>query len=513
MIVPTPEQHAIAAALASGAPSILIHAGPGCGKTTTLTWLASQAPNPAAVLAVAFNRDIAAELTRRMPPPFKVATINALGNRAWLARPDASHPTINARKTSAILNTIAQGDRWTIAPDEREDLQGLISHAKAAGYLPPRSGAAVKPLAAFADVCASADVRPEPHYEALLNAALTLSIAQGFDSTIDFDDQLYLPWAFGTSLPTAELLLIDEAQDLTPVQLALLARIRAAQTVLVGDPHQAIYAFRGASASAWDDIPRLWPGIQTFPLQLSYRVPAALLPLLRERNPALHTASRELGSVITPEGPLTLSGLIGQIAGTAPTPGAILCRNNAPLFRLALLALSERLPFTLRGQSFGQALIRDINRACRPSATTAELLTALALLWHRPGDTPAQTAATADRLATITALAPYPTTTAAEISRTIAALLRATDRAALTLSTAHRAKGLEWPWVIHLDPHLIPQPWATGPSLAQEANIAYVINSRTRNVLTFVRSDQFSFKPSANQSARHRPVTCQDQTL
>jgi ATP-dependent exoDNAse (exonuclease V) beta subunit len=43
----------------------------------------------------------------------------------------------------------------------------------------------------------------------------------------------------------AHLLLVDEYQDINPVQEAFLEALRARRTVLVGDPKQAIYGFRG----------------------------------------------------------------------------------------------------------------------------------------------------------------------------------------------------------------------------------------------------------------------------
>jgi len=61
---------------------------------------------------------------------------------------------------------------------------------------------------------------------------------------------------------------------------------------------------------------------------------------------------------------------------------------------------------------------------------------------------------------------------------------------ALTLSSGHRAKGLERKWVMHLDPERIPSKWALkaerrgnpGP-LIQEYNLRYVIETRSQHTL------------------------------
>lgn len=56
---------------------------------------------------------------------------------------------------------------------------------------------------------------------------------------------------------TCRYVLVDEAQDLTPAQHELLEAMRPVQIVLAGDPRQAIFGWRGASAGAFDKFTRL----------------------------------------------------------------------------------------------------------------------------------------------------------------------------------------------------------------------------------------------------------------
>jgi len=62
------------------------------------------------------------------------------------------------------------------------------------------------------------------------------------------------------------------------------------------------------------------------------------------------------------------------------------------------------------------------------------------------------------------------------------------------VGTYHRAKGLEWDVVIHLDPHRLPSKYAKTPSqLEQENNLLYVIETRAKRVLIHAALDQSDF--------------------
>jgi superfamily I DNA/RNA helicase len=62
----------------------------------------------------------------------------------------------------------------------------------------------------------------------------------------------------------------------------------------------------------------------------------------------------------------------------------------------------------------------------------------------------------------------------------------------ITLATGHKAKGLEWDVVLHLDPWRIPSKFAKTPSaIEQEHNLGYVIETRTKNVLLLASLEDF----------------------
>jgi superfamily I DNA/RNA helicase len=63
----------------------------------------------------------------------------------------------------------------------------------------------------------------------------------------------------------------------------------------------------------------------------------------------------------------------------------------------------------------------------------------------------------------------------------------------IQLLSGHKAKGLEWDTVFHLDPQRIPSPYAKeGEDLQQELNVRYVIETRSKESLYFVRLENFN---------------------
>ena len=67
--------------------------------------------------------------------------------------------------------------------------------------------------------------------------------------------------------------LVDEAQDLNPVQFRLLELVVGGRDdlYLVGDPAQAIYGFNGADPTLLSDIAERLPGVEVIRLPTNHR--------------------------------------------------------------------------------------------------------------------------------------------------------------------------------------------------------------------------------------------------
>lgn len=533
---PTPQQFTILDAIASHThPVIAIDAGPGCAKTTTIKeaikllapnykseWVASRAR----LVYTAFNKDICMEtqadfvaegINKNGLFKAQATTFNSLGlSIAVMGLEPGTKVSIDANKSKAILRGIQDQGRHSIAPDEWDDLTDLLKMAKSQGYLPPASGSAFGSLLDFETLAMMSDVIPKPHYKTIIDIALKATIKSCFDRLFDFDDQLWFTAFFSPMNRKIEWMFVDECQDLTPVQLFLLKRIKASWIVLVGDPCQAIYAFRGAMNDSFERIFDIWPGALRLPLTESFRVPKNVLPLLRERNAALSSVSPANGLVDTWQGG-TIRDLIGHVKGTR----AILCRNNAPLYRVALACIASQIPFMMNDTRWGESLIKSIKRVCpNPQSHPVDSIF-IGMFMHSlleyAGDDKRKRDAALDKVAAVEALADAtnPSSVAA-LLLTLQSLLKRANPSdknkPLLLSTAHKAKGLEFDYVVHLDSHLIPAQYAeTESELAQEANIAYVINSRTKSTLVFAESASIII-PGA-PTPRRRPDIRRNQPL
>jgi DNA helicase-2/ATP-dependent DNA helicase PcrA len=116
---------------------------------------------------------------------------------------------------------------------------------------------------------------------------------------VDFDDLLTgVLQAMSTDPTWAEAvrwrfrhLFVDEAQDLNPLQHAVLEVIRANRSdlCLVGDPRQAIYGWNGADPLLLAEVERHYPGITVIRLETNYRCSPQVV---RAGAAALHAADQ-----------------------------------------------------------------------------------------------------------------------------------------------------------------------------------------------------------------------------
>ncbi len=122
-----------------------------------------------------------------------------------------------------------------------------------------------------------------------------LKTQRGFHS---YGDLVREAWDALRAAPEAEppaLLLVDEYQDINPVQEAFLEALRARRTILVGDPKQAIYGFRGGAPELLRA--KLQRSSHAFRLPVNHRSSAPIVELanafVREVVPGLDAASAD----------------------------------------------------------------------------------------------------------------------------------------------------------------------------------------------------------------------------
>lgn len=181
-----------------------------------------------------------------------------------------------------------------------------------------------------------------------------------------------------------------------------------------------------------------------------------------------------------------------------PLGSAILCRNTAPLVSFAYSLLNRDIPCRIIGRDIGTALISLVRRmrAQNLEELQEKLKTWLTREVSRAESEGRSPEALYDRYECLQMFIK----SLDEDSRSIASLiakieLMFTDANAngfgsrITLATIHKAKGLEFPTVFILDPHLLPSRYAKQPwQIRQEKNLKYVAITRAKENLFYISS-------------------------
>ena len=276
-------QQAIFEAVRNPHDNLLIQAVAGSGKSTTIIEATKWAPGSS--LFMAFNKAIAEDI-RRKGPGAEVKTLNALGHLLVMRNRPAA--TLNARKTLEILKKImGEGQDFK---DDGYTLSRVIGLAKNCAFGlegPPDTEGFISLIEAYAfdipfDKLSS--------YATICREAFEQSRLD--ETTFDFDDQLWLPIYNRWTFPSYDNIFIDECQDLSPIQHLMAAELRSAAStmegriVAVGDRHQAIYGFRGASHNSMDEL-RVRFGMKELPLSISYRCAQEIVLAAREFCPTI----------------------------------------------------------------------------------------------------------------------------------------------------------------------------------------------------------------------------------
>ncbi|MET9878886.1 UvrD-helicase domain-containing protein [Actinacidiphila glaucinigra] len=488
MLQPTDEQIAAVDAFATG-DHLVIQAGAGTGKTTTLTQLAAGTSRRG--LYVAFNRAIAQDAAGRFPGTVLCKTAHALAYAAIGHRYRArlNGPRLPGRHTADALGItkpmrIGNYVVWpaTLASTAQRTVTRFCQSADPVieqHHVPPLRGLA-------------ASLHGELARRILPYARAAWADLQHPDvGAVRFEHDHYLKiWALSDPKLRTDFVLLDEAQDTNPVLEQVLLNQRGhAQLVMVGDSAQAIYGWRGAK-----DVMTGFDGT-ALSLTRSFRF-GPLLALEANRWLAIADAPIRL------EGTQTIPTEVGKVT----KPDAVLCRSNigamAQIFRF--LAKGRRVALAGGGAALRALALaaRDLQDGRRTSHPELVLFTS----WGQLQDYAEHDPAGSD-LQPLVDLVDYHGTDAilAAVNR-----LDREENAQVTVSTAHKAKGREWPQVEiaddfnppkdsdEQDEHGNPLP---GPIDDADARLAYVAVTRARQRLDLGGLTWINDHPDGNPPA------------
>ncbi|MEJ7745226.1 MAG: UvrD-helicase domain-containing protein [Luteimonas sp.] len=336
---PTDEQAAICQA---GGHVVKANAFAGTGKSSTFVFLAESRPTER-ILYVAFNKAIQTEAEARFPQNVKARTGHSLAYRSngfvYGSVPKKLAGDIRPYHINAML--LASGLSRMIPAASQNLYSGRVIETLK-NYL---VSADMEFNLGHASIGSSPAERQHFDGNAVLaGARMVWGWMQDAASSVPMLHDGYLKQYQLTNprLPY-DRILFDEAQDTNPVMQAIVAS-QACPIAYVGDRHQGIYGFRGAS-NAMQTI----KANQEFGLTGSFRFGPAIADVANR----LLRLKRE---------PLQIKGLghntqVGMFDHR--THGhAFITRGNSALFHEAVHALSLRRPFAfvgdIRGYRFDQ---------------------------------------------------------------------------------------------------------------------------------------------------------------
>nr|WP_202456034.1 ATP-dependent DNA helicase [Streptomyces sp. SID8367] len=307
---------------------LLVLAGPGTGKTTTLVEAVAariaQGVEPARILVLTFSRKAAVELRDRMGlrigaarapqattfHSFCYALVRAHQDADLFAEPlrllSGPEQDVTVRELLAGQIDLERAGlahvRW---PDElraclttrgfADEVRAVLARSRELGLGPaalnsfarrigrPDWGAAATFLAEYLDVL---DMQGVLDYAELVQRAVLLA------HRTEVAEQLAAQY---------DAVFVDEYQDTDPAQVRLLQALAGGGRTLVafGDPDQSIYAFRGADVNGILDFPETFP--RTFPRRTATPSTVEVLTTSRRSGARLLDATRR----ITQRMPLT----------------------------------------------------------------------------------------------------------------------------------------------------------------------------------------------------------------
>lgn len=463
----TSEGAAVIECVKTTTANVMVEAYAGCGKTTLLEAAAS-ALGSKPILYLVFNKKNATEASARMPYTVETRTFNSIGHRIW-AGAIYKRLTVDFKKTGNILKEVINGLPRHQQKEASRSWDAVITGvglAKSVGYRPASypQAASLCGAGAFHSLL---DEVPTDLTTDLIDAVLTQSIRLAYAGTIDFNDQVYMPALFPATCPAFPNVLVDEYQDLSPTNHALLAKLATRRLIGVGDPYQNIYGFRGAQAGGMSQAKQAY-GMTILPLSLSFRCPEEIVKHVHWHVPRFR-AAKSGGSVSLP----TSLGI-----NDIPESAAIICRNNAPLLRCALQFLNNGRSVSVAGSDIGTRLVNTMRKLGPEDTARAGVLTLIAD-WLAP-KLAAESKSAEDLAACMLCFANHGDSLGQAIRYAEHLFAQA---GSVHFTTGHKAKGLEWDHVIHLDPHLV-----RNKPTDQNKNLDYVISTRSANTLVEIDS-------------------------
>jgi DNA helicase-2/ATP-dependent DNA helicase PcrA len=375
-----------AEAVAHAGPALLIVAGPGAGKTRTLTARIAHALHtgrvrPDEVLAVTFTRKAAAELRARLD--------TLLGDEASAITVSTFHRVaLLLRPLPAGTCLLTEADRALLLGRALREVGGRASRL---GALQQAVGLLKGRRSDFAEALSRGELTDE--YDETLRAAIRRyeELRKGLLAE-DLDDLLLAGLAAvraGTAARCFRFLAIDEYQDTSGVQRELVVALGrgapdvATEVTAIGDPDQAIYAFRGAELQNFHGFVDDFPGARVVHLAENFRSTATIVraaaAVIERTSPAADDRPRPVPA--RPAGPR----LVRSVASSPLAEAVQIVREIERLLGgTSMLSHDTGRAASWAGQSYSFSDVAILTRTAARADTLAQALAHEGLPIQRP---------------------------------------------------------------------------------------------------------------------------------
>ena len=480
----------------NGKGNLAINAVAGSGKTTTIVECCKRLRmRKFDVKFLAFNNSIVKELSYKIGEYADVSTLHSFGYSVLkkIAGKDKKF-NINDRK---YINIIRDDNMLSLNRDDKNYPKAL-GNADKLLRLCRINLIQQGDMDAINAICDEHSIVPFANEVSVVNSLLadcyTLDLNAKLE--IDFTDMLVLPLSYPNEIPTYKVVFIDECQDLSAAQRALmLAAARRGRFVAVGDRRQAINGFAGADCQSFDKIAKL-PNTKELPLSVNYRCGRNIIALAQEIVPEIQAHEGAIEGVVDSISKVELS--------TFKANDMVLCRTAAPLVVLCLKLIRAGVTAVVKGRDIANGLIGLIEKSKAKTIkgfdTWADnekekLAREIAKKENMKIPEAKETGrfiAYCDRINCILAIGEN-VSNLEQVKAYIERIFNDDNIAnAVTLSTCHKSKGLESDRVVILLPNKLPLTWKgqLDWEYEQEMNLKYVAITRAKKELVFVNMEQ-----------------------
>ena len=485
MFTPSIFQSAIFNDIAEGEGNSMIVAVAGSGKTTTLINGFEYLPNNLSTLFVAFNKSIADELSNRIPKDkgIECSTLHSYGFKQIIR---AYRTKLDKNKVQNIIK-----DKFPSIPREAiYPIQKAVSICKA--YIGNEEDLNI---ASVLEYTSKHSIQYQDNaftYSDFLSCILAiLDLCRKQTAIIDFDDMIWIPVINNLRLNRFDRIFVDEAQDLNLTQIELVCRAikEGGRICVVGDPRQGIYAFRGAANGAMDLMQERLDA-KVFPLSITYRCPKSVVRLASKYVEDFSSSEDAIEGSVT-------NGSVSEMLESTIEGDLIVSRANLPLTKLAYKFIAREKRARIKGKDFGDQLVaiaKKYQKGIKKGESDSSMQGFLAFLinwefsqieiirgkydaWEKVAESVTDKA---DCMRVIASKC----NSVYEVIASIESLFSDLDDSnSITLSTTHKAKGLEYKNVYCLEDTYLKREGI------EEENLFYVAITRAKENLILVKGN------------------------